>query len=258
MKVVILAGGLGTRLSEETASRPKPMVEVGGHPLLWHLLKIYSHYGFREFAVALGYRGGVIKDYFLGFHHRDVDFTVDLSNGRVVPHRRTEEDWKVHLIDTGLTTQTGGRLKRMAPLLAGGGTFCMTYGDGLSNVNLTSLVDFHRSHGKLATVTAVRPPSKFGSLSLEGDRVASFAEKPYGGEGWVNGGFFALEPEVLDYISGDEMAWERLPLERLAEEDELMVYRHEGFWQCVDTMRDLHTLDALWAEGSPPWKVWSG
>lgn len=257
MKVVILAGGLGTRLSEETSARPKPMVEVGGRPILWHLLKSYSHYGFREFAVALGYKGETVKDYFLGFHHRGADLTIDLSNGHVDVHGQTDEDWIVHLVDTGATTQTGGRLQRLAPLLAGGGTFLMTYGDGLGNVPIDELVAFHRSHGKLATVTAVRPPAKFGALDVEGDRVVSFTEKPPGGEGWVSGGFFVLEPEVLDFITtGDDSEWERGPLEAIAASGELVAYRHRGFWQSMDTLRDLRTLQSLWENGPAPWQVW--
>lgn len=256
MRTVVLAGGLGTRLSEETAARPKPMVEVGGRPLLWHLLKIYRHFGHREFFITLGYRGGVVKDYFTAFHHRDVDLTVDLARATVTPHREASEDWIVHLIDTGLTTQTGGRLKRLEPFLAGGGTFSLTYGDGLADIDLDALLAFHRGHGKIATVTAVRPPAKFGALNIERDQVLAFDEKPQTGEGWVNGGFFLLEPEVFGYLGDDTTAWESSPLEQLAKDGQLAAYRHDGFWHCVDTLRDLQTLQRQWDSGNPPWQVW--
>ena len=256
MIVVLLAGGLGTRLAEETEVRPKPMVEVGGRPILWHIMKQYAHYGFKEFAVALGYKGDTIKRYFLDYATMNSSFTVKLSSGDAVRRGGCGEDWTVHLMDTGANTMTGGRLKRLAPLVRSG-TFLMTYGDGVSNVNIKKLVEFHRSHGKLATVTAVRPPARFGGLEFEGDRVARFTEKPQVGEGWINGGFLVLEPAVLEYIAGDETHWELEPLERLAAEGQLMAYKHDDFWQCMDTLRELRLLEGLWSSGRAPWKVWS-
>src|SRR5262245_49705782 len=235
MRVVILAGGMGTRLAEETETRPKPMVEVGGRPLLWHIMKHYAHHGFEEFAVALGYKGDVIKRYFLDYARLNSNFTVQLGSGDVLRKQPSRENWTVHLVDTGLHTITGGRMKRLAPGL-GNHTFLMTYGDGVSNVDLRRLVDFHRRHGKLVTVTAVRPPARFGGLVFDGDRVVEFTEKPQVGEGWINGGYFVLEPKVLDYIKGDETHWEHEPLERLAAEGQLMAFRHDRFWQCMDTM----------------------
>jgi len=255
VKVVILAGGLGTRLAEETEVRPKPMVEVGGRPILWHIMKHYAHHGFKEFAVALGYKGDVIKRYFLDYAKLNSSFCVNLASGDVLRRNGSYDDWTVHLIDTGIRTITGGRLKRLGPLL-GRDTFLATYGDGVSDVDLGALLKFHRHHGKLATVTAVRPPARFGGLIFEGDRVVQFTEKPQVGEGWINGGFFVLEPAVLEYIAGDETHWEREPLERLAAEGQLMAYRHDGFWQCMDTQRDLRLLEGLWADGTAPWKVW--
>ena len=255
MKVVILAGGLGTRLAEETQVKPKPMVEIGSRPILWHIMNSYSHYGHHEFAVALGYLGEVIKNYFVNYHVLNTSFSVDLLSGEVSRHYRAPEDWKVHLVDTGTTTQTGGRVKRMGPLV-GNETFMMTYGDGLSDVNIQDLVEFHRSHGKLATLTAVRPPARFGSMEFEGDRIKKFIEKPQAGEGWINGGFFVLEPKVMDYIDGDQTPWELDPLEKLAADGELMAYRHDGFWQCMDTLRDKRQLEALWQSGGPPWRAW--
>jgi len=255
MKVVILAGGLGSRLQEETTVRPKPMVEIGGKPILWHILNIYAAHGFQEFVVALGYKGEVIKDYFLNFYALNNDVTVDLASGEARIHRGAGPSWKVHLVDTGASTQTGGRLKRLASLV-GDGTFMLTYGDGVADVKLKDLVAFHRSHGKLATVTAVRPPSRFGSFLLDGSRIREFQEKPQTGEGWINGGFFVLEPRVLDLIEGDETYWERGPMEKLANDGELMAFRHEGFWQAMDTLRERRVLDELWASGRPPWKVW--
>ena len=255
MKIVILAGGMGTRLSEETETRPKPMVEVGGKPLLWHLMKHFAHHGFKEFALALGYKGDVIKRYFLDYAVLNSNFTVNLGSGDVMRRDVSRDDWTIHLVDTGVTTITGGRLKRLADLL-GHETF-MTYGDGLSNVPIKDLLAFHRRHGKLATVTAVRPPARFGSLTFDGDRVAQFSEKPQTGEGWINGGYFVLEPAVLDYIEGDQTHWEREPLERLASDGQLMAYKHADFWQSVDTLRDLRLVESMWASGQAPWKVWT-
>ncbi len=255
MKVVILAGGYGTRLQEETAVRPKPMVEIGGRPLLWHIMQIYAAYGHTEFFIALGYKGEVIKQYFLTYYLYHHSFRIDLATGRVQVYNGTPENWTVHLIDTGLETQTGGRLKRLAPFL-GRETFLMTYGDGVADVDLDALVAFHRRHGRLATVTAVRPPARFGGLTFDGDRVVRFVEKSSLGEGWINGGFFVLEPGVLDYIAGDATPFEGEPLERLAADGELMAYRHQGFWQCMDTLRDVRLLESLWQSGEAPWKVW--
>lgn len=255
MKVVILAGGLGTRLQEETTLKPKPMVEVGGYPMLWHIMKIYAFYGFNEFVLALGYKGEVIKNYFLNFHYLSNDISVNLKKGEVTVHHRDCEDWVVHLIDTGLQTQTGGRIKRLANYLKDE-TFMLTYGDGVSDINIQELVTYHRRHGKLATVTAVRPPAKYGGIALDEDRVTHFAEKPQIGEGWINGGFFVLEPAVLNYISGDDTYWEHDPMDRLVSEDQLIAYRHEHFWQCMDTLRDVRSLEALWSENKAPWKKW--
>jgi glucose-1-phosphate cytidylyltransferase len=232
------------------------MVEIGGKPILWHLLNLYGAHGFDEFILALGYRGEVIKEYFLNFFALNNDISIDLRDGETKVHRGKQPPWLVHLFDTGHETQTGGRLRRLASRLRDDGTFMMTYGDGVSNVNLGELLKFHRSHGKLATVTAVRPPARFGGLEFEGDRVARFSEKPQTGEGWINGGFFVLEPKVLDYIDGDGTHWEREPLERLAAEGQLMAFRHKDFWQCMDTLRDKRLLESLWEKGEPPWKVW--
>jgi glucose-1-phosphate cytidylyltransferase len=257
MKAVILAGGLGSRLMEETELRPKPMVEIGGRPILWHILKHYSHYGTREFIIALGYRGDVIKRYFADAVGLDGSLSIHTRERRVERHDTADEDWTVHLVETGVATMTGGRLKRLAGRLRDG-TFMMTYGDGLSNIDLRRLVDFHHAHGRLATVAAVRPPARFGAIELDGDQVTLVSEKPQAGEGWINGGFFVLEPSVLDYITGDEMYWEREPLERLARDGQLMAFRHEAFWQPMDTLRDKRYLESLWAgtNGCAPWKVW--
>ena len=257
MKTIILAGGLGTRLSEETVIKPKPMVEVGGHPMLWHIMNIYAAHGFTEFLVALGYRGEVIKDYFLNFQARNANLTVDLRKGAVEVHKGQGLDWRVHLVDTGTETQTGGRVKRLGAWLDEDDTFMLTYGDGVGNVDLKALVAFHKSHGKLATVTAVRPPARFGGLALEGDRVARFAEKTQAGEGWINGGFFVLDRRVLDYIEGDATLWELGPLEQLASEGQLMAFKHPGFWQPMDTIREKQLLEKLWESGQAPWKVWA-
>ena len=255
MKVGILAGGLGTRLSEETAVKPKPMVEIGGQPILWHIMKTYAAYGFKEFMLALGYKGEIIKDFFVNYRYRTSNLTVQLDSGDLAMHHRDREDWTVHLLDTGLDTQTGGRVKRLAEF-AGGETFMLTYGDGVCNLNLQHLLDFHRRHGKLATVTAVRPPSRFGGIVFDGDQVTHFEEKPQIGEGWINGGFFVLEPDIAEYIENDGVFWEHEPMERLSAEGQLMAYRHAEFWQCMDTLRDKRLLESLWQENRAPWKLW--
>jgi glucose-1-phosphate cytidylyltransferase len=254
VKTVILAGGMGTRLAEETDVTPKPMVEIGGSPILWHIMKLYATAGFSEFLVALGYRSEVIKRYFLNYYHLRNDLTIG-GDGRVEVHDGDRDDWLIHLIDTGVETQTGGRIKRLANHLRGE-TFMLTYGDGLADMRCGDLLAFHRAHGKLATVTAVRPPARFGGLLFDGDLVSEFTEKPQIGEGWINGGFFVLEPGVLDYIEGDETIWERDPLERLAEAGELVAYKHDGFWQPMDTLRDVRLLEGLWQSGIVPWKLW--
>lgn len=255
VKVVILAGGMGTRLSEETSTKPKPMVEIGGWPMLWHIMKIYGAHGFNEFLIALGYRGDVIKRFFVDYPYLTMDLTVCLADGRTVVHEGAREPWTIHLVDTGLETITGGRIKRLRSWI-GNETFMLTYGDGVADINIHDLLAFHRSHGRLATVTAVRPPARFGGLDFDGDRVRTFTEKPQIGEGWINGGFFVLEPAVLDYIDGDATHWEREPLERLAQEGELFAYRHEGFWQSMDTLRDVRVLNSAWDSGTPRWKCW--
>ncbi len=255
MKVVILAGGFGTRLSEETDNKPKPMVQIGGREILWHIMRGYAHYGFTEFVIALGYKGELIKRYFLDYRLLNSSLTISLATGDATAHGGEHPDWTVHLVDTGLQTMTGGRLKRLQPWL-GNETFMMTYGDGVGNVNIQHLLDFHRLHGRLATVTAVRPPARFGGLEFDGDRVTRFTEKPQIGEGWINGGFFVLEPEVLGYIGDDATMWEHEPLERLADEGELVAYRHESFWQSMDTLRDVRLLESLWQSNKAPWKVW--
>lgn len=255
MKVAILAGGLGTRLSEETVVKPKPMVEIGGKPMLWHIMQMYAAYGFKEFVVALGYKGEIIKDYFVNYHYRSRSLTVRLCDGDLSIHQRDGEDWVVHLLDTGFDTNTGGRVKRVAQFI-GNETFMLTYGDGVCNVNIARLLDFHRTQGKLATVTAVRPPARFGGIVFDGNLVSHFAEKPQVGEGWINGGFFVLEPQIVDYIATESTLWEGEPMERLAAERQLAAYRHDEFWQCMDTLRDVRLLDNLWATGKAPWKVW--
>ncbi|HLN04583.1 MAG TPA: glucose-1-phosphate cytidylyltransferase [Bryobacteraceae bacterium] len=257
MKTVILAGGLGTRLAEETQIKPKPMVEIGGKPMLWHLMNIYATYGFAEFVVALGYKGECIKDYFLNFYALNNDLTIDLCNGDTVMHHKRQPGWRVHLVDTGLHTDTGGRIKRLGEWI-GNETFLLTYGDCVANINICDLVEFHRAHGKLATVSAVRPPARFGGLRLNGGgQIVEFTEKPQTGEGWINGGFFVLEPGVLDFIAGDKTIWEREPLEALARENELMAFYHEGFWQPMDTLREKMLLEKLWSSGQAPWRVWA-
>jgi glucose-1-phosphate cytidylyltransferase len=257
MKAVILAGGLGSRLSEETVVRPKPMVEIGGKPMLWHIMNIYSAYGVNEFIVALGYKGEAIKEYFLNFYAFNNDITLDLSCGKTVIHDGRQPAWTLHLVDTGLTTSTGGRIKRIEPWLADDDTFMVTYGDGVSDIDIRSLMRFHGSHGKLATVTVVRPPARFGDVALESDRVSQFSEKPQTGEGWINGGFFVLNRRALDYIEGDDTIWERQPMSDLSRDGQLMAYRHTGFWQPMDTLREKQILERLWESGEAPWKVWA-
>lgn len=255
MKVVILAGGLGTRLTEETELKPKPMVEIGGRPILWHIMKHYAHHGFKEFFIALGYRGEVVKRFFLDYCSLSGSMTVDLSQGVVNNHQNDCEDWLVHLKDTGHETNTGGRVKRLQQNLSDG-TFMLTYGDGVCNVDLQKLLEFHRAHGRIATVTAVRPPARFGGLIFDGDLVKEFTEKPQIGEGWINGGFMVFEPAVFDYLDGDDSSLERDALEKLATDKQLAAFRHEAFWQCMDTMREVRMLENLW-RNNPPWKVWS-
>jgi glucose-1-phosphate cytidylyltransferase len=257
MKVVILCGGKGTRLREETEYRPKPMVEIGGRPILWHIMKIYETHGFEEFVLALGYKGEIIKDYFVHYYTHTSDLTVQLGNGRVTHGNTTAENWTVHLVNTGRDTMTGGRLHRLEKLLRPEGTFMLTYGDGVADVNISDLLEFHRRHGRLATVTAVRPTARFGNISIEQDRVVEFKEKPQTGEGWINGGFFVLEPGVFDYLHGDDTVLEETPLERLARDGELMAYGHPRFWHCMDTVRDRDVLEALWQSGRAPWKIWA-
>ncbi len=256
MKVAILAGGLGTRLSEETTIKPKPMVEVGGRPILWHIMKIFATFGFKEFVVALGYKGEIIKDYFLNYHYHARNLSINLKTGDITAHGLESDDWIVHLLETGYETQTGGRVKQVAEFI-GNEPFMLTYGDGVSNVNIASLLEFHRRHGKLATLTAVRPPARFGQLIIEGNRVTRFEEKPQIGEGWINGGFFVLQPEIKNYIDGNSTYWEREPLEQLSRQGELAAYLHDDFWQCMDTLRDVHYLENLWQESKAPWKLWS-
>ncbi len=257
MKAVILAGGLGSRLSEETVVKPKPMVEIGGKPILWHILSIFASYGVSEFVIALGYRAEFVKEYFLNFYALNNNISIDLAGGHTTIHQGNAPRWKVHLVDTGLATQTGGRLKRIGAWLGDDAVFMATYGDGVADVDIRSLIRFHDSHGKLATVTTVRPAARFGQILMEGDQVREFAEKPQTGEGWINGGFFVLNRKALDYIEGDETLWEREPMERLARDGELMAFRHEGFWQPMDTLREKRLLEDLWATGKAPWKVWS-
>ena len=255
MKVGILAGGLGTRLSEETASRPKPMVEIGGRPILWHIMKSYATYGYTEFVVALGYKAEVIQDFFLNYRLRSGDLTIRTGEGDTLLVEPAAEDWTVHLINTGDDTMTGGRVKKIAEFM-GDERFMLTYGDAVSDIDISALVRFHEEHGRNATITAVRPPARFGSLEFDGDRVTRFAEKHQSSEGWINGGFFVFEPGMADRIEGDSTILEREPLEGLAREGELVAFRHSGFWQCMDTVRDLAYLEDLWASGSPDWRSW--
>ena len=256
MKVVVLAGGLGTRLAEETELKPKPMVEIGGRPIIWHILKHYAHHGFNEFVLALGYRGEVLKQFFRDYQALSGDITIKLGSGAEERHRTDSDDWTVHLIDTGLETQTAGRVGRLRRWL-GDAPFMLTYGDGVCDINVGKLLDFHRSSGRLATVTAVRPPARFGGLVFDGSLVSEFTEKPQIGEGWINGGYMVFEPRVFEYIKGDDVSLETDVLETLARERQLAAYKHEGFWQCMDTLRDKRQLDQMWREGQAPWHVWA-
>jgi glucose-1-phosphate cytidylyltransferase len=255
MKVVILAGGLGTRLAEETEIKPKPMVEIGGRPILWHIMKHYAHYGFKEFFIALGYKGEIIKRYFLDYQSLSGSMTLDLSSGQIQTHGKDCEGWIIHLMDTGVETNTGGRLKRLEPWLKDE-TFMLTYGDGLCDIDLQALLRFHRSHGRIATVTAVRPPARFGGLVFDGDLVSDFTEKPQIGEGWINGGFLVFEPALFDYLADDDSSLESDALEHLASDRQLAAFRHGEFWQCMDTLRDKRLLETLWHERRAPWRVW--
>jgi glucose-1-phosphate cytidylyltransferase len=254
MKAVILAGGLGTRLSEETATRPKPMVEIGGRPILWHILKIYSSHGINDFVICAGYKGYIIKEYFANYFLHMSDVTFDMANNSMQVHHKNAEPWKVTIIDTGDETMTGGRIKRIAPYVDG--TFCCTYGDGVGDINITELIDFHKAGKRKATLTGVQPPGRFGSVNHDGDEVNSFQEKPEGDGAWINGGFFVLDPSVFDEIDSDSTIWERQPLENLAKQRELGIYKHKGFWRPMDTLRDKHELESLWDSGKAPWKSW--
>jgi len=255
MKAVILAGGLGTRLSEETVTRPKPMVEIGGKPLLWHIMKHYSHFGVNDFVICLGYKGYMIKEYFANYFLHMSDVTIDLARNRTDIHQNKAEPWRITLVDTGDHTQTGGRLKRIGKYLDGE-PFCMTYGDGVSDIDIDAQLAFHRAHGGLATITATQPPGRFGVLEIDKRRVSGIREKPQGDGAWINGGFFVLSPRVLDYIEGDDTLWERTPLERLSAGNQLFAFKHSGFWHPVDTLRDKTHLEELWATGRAPWKLW--
>lgn len=254
MKTVILAGGLGTRISEESQFKPKPMIEIGGRPILWHIMRLYAHHGFNDFVVCLGYRGYVVKEYFANYVLHNADLTVDLGSGTIEYHATKHEPWKVTLVETGEDTMTGGRLKRVAKYLEPGQPFFMTYGDGVSDVDLTALLAFHKTHGKDATITAVAPPGRFGALEINDGQVDRFVEKPPGDQGLINGGYFVLNPSVIDRIDGDPIIWEREPLEGLAADGQLMAYRHDGFWAAMDTLRDKNILEGLWASGEAPWR----
>ncbi|MGA2951100.1 MAG: glucose-1-phosphate cytidylyltransferase [Caulobacteraceae bacterium] len=256
MKTVILAGGLGSRLGEETATRPKPMVEIGGRPIIWHIMKIYSAYGLNDFIICLGYKGYMIKEYFSNYFLHMSDVTIDLTRNGMEVHQNYAEPWRITLVDTGADTMTGGRLKAIRPYLTEGETFCFTYGDGVAAIDIAALTAFHAAHGRRATITAVAPPGRFGALEFDGDKVTSFREKPDGDGGRINGGFFVADPSVLDLIEGPETIWEREPMETLAAEGDLVAYRHEGFWAAMDTLRDKITLEEMWARGDAPWKVW--
>ncbi len=257
MKVVILAGGLGTRLAEETDIRPKPMVQIGERPMLWHIMKIYSAYGFNEFIVCLGYKGYMIKEYFFNYRLHMADVTIDIHNGSIETHQNYAEPWKITLVETGSATMTGGRLKRIRPYLDDDEDFCLTYGDGVADVNISDLVEFHKKQGRLATVTAVQPAGRFGTLDLDNSKVTQFVEKPRGDGGWINAGFFVLNPAVLDYVEGDGTVWEQDPIRRLANAGQLSAYQHTGFWQAMDTLREKQMLETMWNENAAPWKVWS-
>ncbi len=254
MKVIILAGGLGTRISEELFAKPKPMIEIGGKPILWHIMKMYSAHGLNDFIVCCGYKGYMIKEYFANYFLHMSDITIDLSSNAIQIHEKKAEPWRVTLVETGESTMTGGRIKRVAAYI--NDEFCLTYGDGVGNVDITRLLAFHKAHGKLGTMTTMQPPGRFGAVELDGNRVTAFAEKPASGSGRINGGFFVLSPKVLDYIDGDATSWEREPLERLAQENQLRAFFHDGFWQPMDTLRDKNSLEALWQAGDPPWRVW--
>lgn len=256
MKAVILAGGLGTRISEESMIRPKPMVEIGGRPLLWHIMKLYAHHGIEDFIVCCGYKGYMIKEYFANYFLHMSDVTLDLRENSMEVHQKYAESWRVTLVDTGDGTMTGGRLKRVKEYLAPGESFCFTYGDGVSDIDIDALVSFHGKVGKLATVTAVQPPGRYGALQLEGSTATQFVEKPLGDGAWINGGFFVLQPEVIDFIEGDDTVWEERPLKTLASSGELAAYRHSGFWQPMDTLREKNLLESLWSRNNPPWRVW--
>jgi glucose-1-phosphate cytidylyltransferase len=256
MKAVILAGGLGTRISEETSVKPKPMVEIGGKPILWHIMKGYSAHGVNDFVICCGYKGYVIKEYFANYFLHTSDVTFDMQNNRMEVHTRSAEPWKVTLVDTGDDTLTGGRLKRVRDYVRDEEAFCFTYGDGVSNVNITELIAFHRAHGKLATLTAIQPPGRFGALNLQGDEIASFQEKPQGDGAWINGGFFVLSPQAIDYVDGDATTWEKQPMERLAHDGQMRAFFHRDFWQPMDTLRDKMHLEDLWKSGHAPWKTW--
>lgn len=255
MKIVILAGGLGSRISEETSTKPKPMIEIGGKPILWHIMKIYSHYGFHDFVICLGYKGYVIKEFFANYFLHTSDVTFDMQTNSMQVHQQNAEPWKVTLVDTGANTMTGGRIKHVRNYI-GNEDFCLTYGDGVSNVNIPELIQFHKAHGKLATLTAVKPPGRFGALQLEKNQIMSFREKPEGDGAWINGGFFVLSHKVLEYIHDEQTVWEKQPLEALAAKMQLMAFFHEGFWQPMDTLRDKILLDELWESGKAPWRIW--
>ena len=255
MKVAILAGGLGTRLSEETTLKPKPMVEIGGKPVLWHIMKIYSSFGFNEFVIALGYKGEIIKDYFLNYHYQTHSLTIDLKTNKISILDGDNDPWIVHLLDTGSNTNTGGRVKQTAQFI-GNETFMLTYGDGVANINIPHLLETHRRLKRLATVTAVHPPARFGEILFNQELVSAFAEKPQLGDGWINGGFFVLEPQIAEYIENNDTLWEGEPMEKLVKEEQLAIYQHDGFWQCMDSIRDVRTLENHWNGGKAPWKIW--
>lgn len=255
MKVAILAGGMGSRLAEETESKPKPMVEIGGHPILWHIMKHYYGYGHNHFVIALGYKGAIIKKYMTDYCALNSNVTVNMKKGEIRYDESAIPNWIIDLIDTGISTNTGGRIKRLQPYI-GNETFMLTWGDGVSDVDLDKLLEFHKSHGKLATLTAVRPPARYGYMNFDGDRITEFTDRPQLGEGWINGAFFVLEPEIFDYIAGDETQWEKEPLEQLAKDGQLMAYKHDSFWQCMDTLREKYLLEKIWQSDNIPWKTW--